>query len=97
MIDMWERIADKHDIILIAPTAIDGIWTKSDTTAFFDKIITEVDKGYKIDRSRLYLFVMWLHYSGQKIYKSLNRRNNEQCHQENISSIRQNSGNHRLG
>ncbi len=56
MIAKWMSIADSKDVILIAPDAIDGIWTDADNWSFFNKLIKRVENGYSIDHKRIYMF-----------------------------------------
>jgi poly(3-hydroxybutyrate) depolymerase len=56
VVHKWMRRADAQGLILVAPDAIDGLWTQSDNMALFDKILQKVDYCYNVDKQRIYLF-----------------------------------------
>ncbi len=62
MIDMWQDMARKKGVILIAPDAISGSWTSKDMDAgFVEKAIKAAERIRPIDRERIFLFG---HYAG---------------------------------
>lgn len=57
MIDMWQGVARKHGVILIAPNSASKRWPYSQPNAqFIEHLLDEVDEETTIDRNRVFLF-----------------------------------------
>ncbi len=74
MIDMWRRVADEHNLILIAPdSAMRGGWSPlADSPSFLASVVEHAEANYPIDRNRLFLFG---HSAGAVFGTNLARQN----------------------
>lgn len=58
MIDMWRRVADENDLVLVAPdSAMRRGWSPFlDTSGFLDRVLDHAAETYPIDREQIYVF-----------------------------------------
>nr|WP_321457952.1 hypothetical protein [uncultured Cohaesibacter sp.] len=58
MIDMWASVADRHNLVLIAPDSSSSMqWSDwFDSPALLNKMIEDASHYYAIDRDHIYLF-----------------------------------------
>jgi len=57
MIEHWEYLAKKHDIILIAPNGYNNVWdSQKDGTPLISAVIKDASQRHPVDSKRLYMF-----------------------------------------
>ncbi|MEM8796889.1 MAG: alpha/beta fold hydrolase [Pseudomonadota bacterium] len=58
VVDMWQSVANRYDLVLIAPDSLSGsVWsTTADPTSLFRAIIADAVDRFGVDPQRVYLF-----------------------------------------
>ncbi len=57
MIDMWDEVAKRHDLILIAPDGINQGWGFEDSGPdYISALLADIEKKFPIDQKKIYLF-----------------------------------------
>ncbi|WP_133117382.1 alpha/beta hydrolase [Paramylibacter kogurei] len=57
MLDMWQGVSRRNDVVLIAPDSFGASWSReNDTEEFLAHVLAEADEKYGIDPERIYLF-----------------------------------------